>query len=67
MDYYSTLFKSSNCTVFTEVLEAIQHKVSLAINQTLTKDFTAIEVQMVLKQMYPLKALSLNGMPALFF
>ena len=49
MDYYSTLFKSSNCTVFTEVLEAIQHKVSLAINQTLTKDFTATEVQMVLK------------------
>lgn len=67
VDYYSTLFKSSNCTVFTEVLEAIQHKVSLAINQTLTKDFTATEVQMVLKQMYPLKALSLNGMPALFF
>ena len=36
-------------------------------NQNLTRDFTAMEVKMVLKQMFPLKAPDPNGMPPLFF
>ena len=66
-NYYSSLFKSSNPTAFTELLDAIQHKVSLAMNQNLIKDFTPIEVKVALKQMYPLKALGPDGMPPLFF
>lgn len=65
--YYNSPFKLSNPTVFTEVLEAIQHKLSLAMNQTLTKDFTSTKVQMALKQMYRLKALDPDGMPPFFF
>lgn len=67
VDYYNSPFKLSNPTVFTEVLEAIQHKVSSAMNQTLTKDFTPTKVQMALKQMYRLKALDPDGMPPFFF
>ena len=43
------------------------HKVSMDKNQNLTRDFTAMEVKMALKQMFPLKASGPNGMPPLFF
>ena len=67
MDYYKSLFQSSNPTEFSEILEAVQHKVSPTMNQNLTKDFNACEVSLTLKQMYPLKAPGPHGMPPLFF
>ena len=37
------------------------------MNHSLTRDFSAAEVKLALKQMYPLKAPSPDGMPPRFF
>ena len=37
------------------------------MNQQLTKEYSENEVKAALKQMYPLKAPSPDGMPPLFF
>ena len=65
--YYSDLFKSSYPTEFEEILSAIQPKVSPSMNQKLTCDFQESEVCKALKQMYPLKSPSSDGMLPLFF
>lgn len=67
VEYYTNLFTSSNPTDFSQLLQAVQPKVTLAMNQVLVRDFTANEYRMALKTMYPLKALGPNGMPPLFF
>ena len=66
VEYYETLFTSSNPTDFTELVQAIQPKVSAAMEHMLVGDFTADECRRALKQMYPLKAPGLDGMPQLF-
>jgi len=67
VDYYEELFTSSNPSNFFEVMEVVQPKESEAINARLIREFQVEEVHMALKQMYPLKAPGLNGMPPLFF
>ena len=67
MDYYSDSFTSSNPSNFSAMMEAIQPKISEAMNSRLTGEFQAEEVYRALKQMYPLKAPCPNGMPPLFF
>ena len=67
LDYYTDLFTSNNPTGFDEILEAVQPRVTSSMNQKLTMEFTADEVNVALKQMYPLKAPRLDGMPHLFF
>jgi len=37
------------------------------MNQMLNKDFTASEIKVALKQMHPLKAPCLDGLPPLFY
>ena len=67
LDYYTDLLTSSNLIVFDEILEAVQPRVTSSMNQKLTMEFTADEVNVALKQMYPLKAPRPDGMPHLFF
>lgn len=67
LKYYSELFHSSNPTDFTKILFAIQPIVSTTMNQMLTGDFQESEVCKALKQMFPLKAPSPDGMLPLFF
>ena len=67
VDYYSTLFSTSNPTDFVKLLDALEPKVTSAMNQMLLRDFQESEVKKALKQMYPLKAPGPNGMPPLFF
>lgn len=67
MDYYSELFPSSSTTNFTEILEAVQPKVTLYMNDRLLREFNPGEVHRALKQMYPLKAPGLDDMTLLFF
>lgn len=67
VDYYNNLFTSNNPTDFTEILEAVTLKVTLVMNQSLTRDFSAAKVKLALKQMYPLKVPGPDGMPPLFF
>ena len=65
--YYRTLFRTNNLTNFTELLAAIQRKVTPVMNQQLTREYSEQEVKVTLKQMYPLKAPGPDGMPPLFF
>ena len=67
VDFYSKLFTSNRPDNFTELLDAIQPKVLTNMNEELTQTFTAQEVRVALKQMYPLKALGPDGMPLIFF
>ena len=67
LDYYTDLFTSSNLIDFDEILGAMQPRVTSSMNQKITMEFTADEVNMTLKQMYPLKASGLDGMPPLFY
>ena len=67
VDYYSNLFTSNKLENFTELLDAIQPKVSTNMNEELTRPFIAQEVKVALKQMYPLKAPGLDGMHPIFF
>ena len=48
-------------------MNAIQPKVTNAMNARLIKEFLAEEVYKALKQMYPLKAPGPDGMPPVFF
>ena len=61
--YYRTLFQTNNPMNFIELLAAIQRKVTRIMNQQLTREYSEQEVKVALKQMYPLKASGLDGMP----
>ena len=65
--YYKDLFTTSQPTEFSELLQAIQPKVTTSMNQMLTRDYNVVEIKFALKRMYPLEALGLDGMPPLFF
>ena len=67
MDYYTQLFSSSNTSDFSELINAVEPKVSHEMNNTLTREFNDSKVKTVLNQMYPLISLGPNGMPPLFF
>ena len=67
VDYYAELFKSSNPSNFSEVLEVVQPKVFESMNARLTREFQVEDVHRAIKQMYLLKALGPDGMPPLFF
>ncbi|XP_075659574.1 uncharacterized protein LOC142629462 [Castanea sativa] len=64
--YYSELFTSSNSLNFSEIVEAVQPKVSSDMNLNLIKEFVPGKVQRALKQMYPLKAPSLDNDSIIF-
>lgn len=49
------------------MLNCIQNKVSNDMNTMLLHRFTEIEVVSSMKQMAPLKALGLDGMPPVFY
>ena len=49
VDYYSTLFSSSNPTDFMELIDAVEPKVTSAMNQMLIRDFQEGEVKKALK------------------
>ena len=49
------------------MLERVQHKVSLEMNQLLSQMFTGEEVEKALHQMGPLKAPRPDGLPPVFY
>ena len=67
VDYYKELFITSQPNEFNKLLQALQPKVTPAMNQKLVMDFMENEVRMAIKQMRPLKAPGPDGMPHLFY
>lgn len=65
-EYYSKLFTSISPIDFSEILDAIQTKVTLEMNGHLVKEFLPQEIHHALKQMYPFKVPGPDGM-LLFF
>ena len=65
--FYHELFTTSNPILHQEVLDQISHVISNDMNQELTCKFEEWEVAQALKQMSPMKAPGLDGMPPLFF
>ncbi|KAI5311782.1 hypothetical protein L3X38_040955 [Prunus dulcis] len=55
------------CGSTQEVLNSIEHRVSVSMNNTLNADFTYEEVKRALFHMHPTKALVPDEMPPLFF
>ena len=66
-EYYTGLFSSSQSVEFEELIHAIQPKVLREMNADLAHEFHEGEVRKALKQMYPLKTPSPDGMPPLFY
>ena len=67
LQYYERLFTSSYPLEFEEILDVVQHKVTLRMNQVLVREFSEVEVKNALKQMYLLKSPGPDGMPPLFY
>ena len=67
VNYYEKLFSTTHPTEFSELLQALQPKVTVEMNRMLGKVFTEDEVRRAKKQMYPLKAPGPDSMPPLFY
>ena len=67
VDYYESLFSSSSPSELEKILEKVQPLVTEPINLTLLKDFSREEVELALKQMEPITAPGLDGMPPIFY
>lgn len=65
--YFNNLFFASPCTRIEKCLEAVPHKVTFDMQQTLTTKFNADEIKVALFQMGPTKLPGPNGMNALFY
>jgi hypothetical protein len=65
--YYKDLFKSSMPTQIDEAIAHVTPVVTQAMNEDLTRVFTAGEVNFALKQIGPLTAPGPDGMPPLFY
>ena len=67
MEFYTRLFTQSNPHELDRVLEGVQRVVIADMNAELVKLYTMEEVDITIKQMAPLKAPGLDGMPLLFY
>ena len=67
VDFYSKLFTSSIPSDMERVVQHTRRVVSEDMNDGLVASFTKEEVETALKQMAPLKAPGLDGMPPIFF
>ena len=67
LDYYKQLFTSSNPIELTAKIDSIPRVVTKEMNGILTSQFQTWEIDNALKQMAPLKAPGLDGIPLLFY
>ena len=67
IDYYRDLFTSTNLQSMSTILNSIPQLVIEVMNTSFTNNFQAWEVEAAFKQMAPLKAPGLDGMPPLIF
>ena len=67
LEFYRDLFTTVNLENLADVVEVIPQVVTESMNDTLTRAFTIQEVEVVVKEMAPLKAPGPDGMPLLFY
>lgn len=67
--YFQELFSSSNPTnkAIEDVLRSVRPIVDRGMNERLLAPFTESEVEKVVAQMFPIKALDPDGSPASFY
>ena len=65
--YFCSLFQYASTSNFDPFLQEIEPKVTNQMNAKLTWPFSALEAEQSLKQMKPLTAPGLDGMPPFFF
>uniref|UniRef100_A0A2N9FFZ2 Reverse transcriptase domain-containing protein n=1 Tax=Fagus sylvatica TaxID=28930 RepID=A0A2N9FFZ2_FAGSY len=67
VEYYKSLFQTANPDQVEQVVEDIQCVVTAEMNSQLISEFTAVEVEIALKQMAPLKAPGPDSLPPIFY
>ena len=67
VNYFSTLFTTSNPTSIDAILEGITPKVTEEMNLSLTRNFTAEEIHSTMQQIAPLSASGPDGMSPVFY
>ena len=67
VDYFNSLFTSSNPSEMSEILDTIRPSVSEEMNSQLSKPFSREEVDIAIKEMHPIKAPGPDGMPPIFY
>ena len=67
MSYFEKLYTTSHPSRIQEVIDTMEPKVSVEMNQNLIRQFTKEEVEAALKQMHPTKSPGPNSMSAVFY
>ena len=67
VNYYKSLFTSTNVRVSTSILDCVPTVIDEGMNESLCREFEASEVATALKEMAPFRAPSPDGMPPLFY
>ena len=67
ISYFEKLYTTSQPNRIQEVVNAIDPKVSVEMNQSLIKQFTREEVEATPKEMHLTKSHGLDGMSAIFY
>ena len=67
VDFYANLFTTSNPQKLDSIMDGVQRVVTEEMNSKLTAIYTMEEVELAIKEMAPLKAPGLDGMPPLFY
>ena len=65
--YFNSLFSTSHPSDFDDIFSGIQLAISEEMNDILTREFTADEIQYALKQMAPTTAPGPDGMSPIFY
>ena len=65
--YFNSLFSTSHPSNFDNIRSGIQPAISKEMNEVLTREFTADEIQHAFKQMAPTTTLGLDGMSPIFY
>lgn len=61
------MFTTSGQTGPMDLLNLLKNRITLAMNEGLSRTYTKEEIISALEQMHPTKALGPDGMPSLFF
>ena len=66
-NYFENIFHSGTCDRMEECLNTIPHRITLDMQEVLSRPYSMEDVKAMLFQMGPTKALKPDGMNALFY